>query len=78
MRVFCHAQQFAGVNIDETVVCSSVNFLRWNQRVDGALPEVRSILMRSSLAVRHSVKLFLFRCILRKFSFGEALSETIN
>ena len=43
MRVFCKAQQFAGVNIDENLVCESVNWLMQNQRADGALPEVHAV-----------------------------------
>ena len=78
MRVFCHAQQFAGVNIDETVVCRSVDWLIQNQRADGSLPEVRSVQIRSYLTVRNTVQLFLYCCILRKFSLREALSDTIN
>ena len=43
MKVFCQAQQFAGVNIDEKVVCESVSWLIQNQRGDGALPEVSAV-----------------------------------
>ena len=44
MRVFCHAQQFAGVNIDDNLVCESVAWLIANQRADGALPEVHAVI----------------------------------
>jgi len=44
MRVFCHAQKFSGVNIDEEVICESVAWLIQNQRADGALPEVHAVL----------------------------------
>ncbi|KAL9988942.1 hypothetical protein ACROYT_G003438 [Oculina patagonica] len=43
MRVFCKAQEFAGVNIDENLVCESVNWLMQTQRADGALPEVFAV-----------------------------------
>lgn len=46
MRVFCEAQQFDGVNIDEEMVCQSVDWLVGNQRVDGALPEVQMVYHR--------------------------------
>ena len=51
MRVFCKAQQFAGVNIDENLVCESVNWLLQNQRADGALPEVLSVLHREMVVI---------------------------
>lgn len=44
MRVFCKAQQFAEVNIDENLVCESVSWLLENQRGDGALPEVFGVI----------------------------------
>ena len=44
MRVFCEAQQFDGVNIDEEMVCRSVGWLTNNQRGDGALPEVHAVI----------------------------------
>lgn len=43
MRVFCKAQQFAGVNIDEDLVCDSVGWLMAIQRPDGALTEVHRV-----------------------------------
>ena len=46
MRVFCEAQQFDGVNIDEEMVCQSVDWLVGNQRADGALPEVQMVYHR--------------------------------
>lgn len=46
MRVFCEAQQFDGVNIDEEMVCRSVGWLTNNQRGDGALPEVHAVIHR--------------------------------
>lgn len=44
MRVFCKAQQFPRVNIDEDLVCDSVRWLIENQRGDGALPEVHAVI----------------------------------
>ena len=46
MRVFCKANQYDGVNIDESVVCESVTWLIQNQRADGALPEVHAVIHR--------------------------------
>lgn len=46
MRVFCQAQKFAGVNIDQDMVCRSVGWLIANQRADGALPEVHAVIHR--------------------------------
>jgi len=54
MRVFCQAQQFAGVNIDEDLVCDSVDWLIANQRADGALPEVNAVIHRE-MVVRNSI-----------------------
>ena len=54
MRVFCHAQKFDGVNIDEKLVCDSVNWLIQNQRAaDGALPEVYAVI-HSEMVVRNA------------------------
>jgi len=47
MKVFCKAQQFAGVDIDEEKMCESVNWLIQQQRNDGALPEVFEVVIRS-------------------------------
>ena len=55
MRVFCKAQQFAGVNIDENLVCDSVGWLIGNQRADGALPEVNAVIHRE-MVVRNPIK----------------------
>ena len=46
MRVFCKANEFPGVNIDENLVCESVAWLIRNQRADGALPEVNAVIHR--------------------------------
>lgn len=46
MRVFCKAQKFAGVNVDEKTVCRSVAWLINNQRADGALHEVNHVIHR--------------------------------
>ena len=51
MRVFCKAQQFAGVNIDENLVCDSIGWFIANQRGDGALREVHAVSNRG-MAVR--------------------------
>ncbi len=40
MKIFCQVQNFAGVNIDEKLICESVGWLYQNQRGDGAFPEV--------------------------------------
>ena len=55
MRVFCQAQQFAGVNIDENLVCDSVGWLIANQRGDGALPEVNAVIHKE-MVVRNPIK----------------------
>ena len=59
MRVFCKAQQFAGVNIDENLVCESVKWLIENQRGDGALPEVFAVMSRSMVVRNGTYKLTL-------------------
>ena len=46
MKVFCKANEFDGVNIDENMVCESVDWLIQNQRGDGALPEVNAVIHR--------------------------------
>ena len=46
MRVFCKANRFAGMNIDEHLVCESVAWLIKNQRADGAVPEVNPVFHR--------------------------------
>ena len=53
MRVFCKIQEFPGMNIDEELVCDSVNWLIQNQRADGALPEVNAVIHRE-MVVRNS------------------------
>lgn len=53
MRVFCHAQQFDGVRIDNKVVCESVDWLINNQREDGALPEVFAVI-HGEMVVRNT------------------------
>ena len=55
LRVFCKAQQFVGVNIDENLVCDSVGWLIGNQRADGALPEVFSVIHRE-MVVRNPIE----------------------
>lgn len=59
MRVFCKAQQFAGVNIDENVVCESVSWLIQNQREDGALPEVHNVIHREMVVSNTSFNVSL-------------------
>ena len=46
MRVFCKANEFDGVNIDENLVCESVAWLMQKQRTDGAVPEVNPVFHR--------------------------------
>ena len=53
MRVFCKAQQFDGVNIDENLICESVGWLIQNQRADGALPEVHDVI-HGKMVVRNA------------------------
>ena len=55
MRVFCKAQQFDGVTIDENLICESVGWLIQNQRVDGALPEVHAVI-HGEMVVRNATK----------------------
>ena len=60
MRVFCKAQQFAGVNIDEKLVCESVKWLIENQRVgDGALPEVFAVIHGEMVVRKGTYKITL-------------------
>ena len=55
MRVFCQAQQFAGVNIDENLVCESMSWLIQNQRGDGALPEIHAVIHKE-MVVRNATQ----------------------
>lgn len=48
-RVFCAAQGFDGIEIDEVLVCDSVSWLLENQRQDGAFPEVKDIIHKSMM-----------------------------
>ena len=59
MKVFCKAQQFSGVAIDENVVCESVSWLIQNQRVDGALPEVHAVIHRE-MVVRYATSTVIY------------------
>ena len=59
MRVFCQAQKFAGVNIDENLVCESVSWLIRNQRGDGALPEVHAVIHKE-MVVRNKTQNLIF------------------
>lgn len=59
MRVFCKAQQFAGVNIDEDLVCDSVGWLIGNQRAYGALPEVHAV-GNKGMAVRNPIEILTY------------------
>ena len=58
MRVFCKAQKFAGVNVDEKTVCRSVAWLINNQRADGALHEVNHVIHRE-MVVRAFFPIYL-------------------
>ena len=53
MRVFCKIQEFPGIDIDEKLLCDSVNWLIQNQRADGALPEVNMVIHRK-MVVRYA------------------------
>ena len=68
MRVFCQAQKFAGVNIDQDLVCTSVGWLVANQRADGALPEVNAVIHRE-MVVRNQTLTYQGRdlCEIRRF-----------
>ena len=57
MRVFCKAQQFTAVDIDEDLVCESVRWLIENQRGDGALPEVFKVIHREMVVRKGTYKL---------------------
>ena len=59
MRVFCKAQQFTGVNIDEDQVCESVSWLIENQRGDGALPEVYRVIHGEMVVRKGTYELIL-------------------
>ena len=59
MRVLCKAQTFNGVNIDERLVCDSVDWLIQNQRADGALPEINAVISRE-MVVRNATSLLSF------------------
>ena len=47
MRVFCAAQKFGGISIDEDLICESVTWLVKNQRADGAFPERHDVVHKS-------------------------------
>ena len=47
--MFCSAQDFDGIEIDEALVCDSVSWLLENQRQDGAFPEVKDIIHKSMM-----------------------------
>ena len=47
--MFCSAQDFDGIEIDEALVCDSVSWLLENQRQDGAFPEVKDIILKSMM-----------------------------
>lgn len=44
LKVFCQASKFDGVQIDQDLLCRSVDWLVQNQRADGAFPEVRAVI----------------------------------
>ena len=48
-RVFCAAQGFDGIEIDEALLCDSVSWILENQRQDGAFPEVKDIIHKSMM-----------------------------
>ncbi|KAK3730060.1 hypothetical protein QZH41_009569, partial [Actinostola sp. cb2023] len=53
IKVFCAAQRFEGIAVDENLVCESVSWLLSNQRPDGAFPEVHDIIHKSLLGGVH-------------------------
>ena len=55
MKTFCKAQKFAGVNIDENMVCASVSWMIQNQRGDGAIPGFSPLVYRRHFVVRNAV-----------------------
>ena len=48
-RVFCAADKFDGIAMDETLVCDSVSWILENQRRDGAFPEIKDIIHKSMM-----------------------------
>ena len=61
MKTFCKARKFAGVNVDENMVCASVSWIIQNQRSDGALPGSEQLVHRRYFVVRNAV---LFAAVL--------------
>ncbi|XP_068695726.1 LOW QUALITY PROTEIN: venom factor-like [Montipora foliosa] len=52
-RVFCAADKFDGIAMDETLVCDSVSWILENQRRDGAFPEMKDIIHKSMMGGVH-------------------------
>lgn len=48
-RVFCAAQNFDGIEIDDSLVCDSVSWILENQRQDGAFPELKDVIHKSMM-----------------------------
>jgi hypothetical protein len=46
LKVFCQASKFDGVQIDQNLLCQSVQWLVQNQRADGAFPEMHGVAHR--------------------------------
>ena len=78
MRVFCKAQQFNGVNIDEDLVCESVSWLIENQRGDGALPEVYRVIHGEMVVRKGTYELILLLPVKRLNAFYLSLCNSIN
>ena len=56
MKVFCKAKQF--IEIDDSSICESVDWLIQNQRVDGALPEAHMVI-HTEMVVRNRMNRIL-------------------
>ena len=78
MRVFCKAQQFTGVNIDEDLVCESVSWLIENQRGDGALPEVYRVIHGEMVVRKGTYELILLLPVKSLNALYLSLCNSIN
>lgn len=78
MRVFCKAQQFTGVDIDEDLVCESVSWLIENQRGDGALPEVFMVIHEEMVVRKGTYELILVLPVIFFNALYLSLCNSIN
>ncbi|XP_078346612.1 venom factor-like [Oculina patagonica] len=80
-RVFCAAQKFDGIEIDEALVCDSVSWLLENQRQDGAFPEVKDIIHKSMMGGTHgdvAMTAFVLVSLLECGCHGQNKSQKIQ